>query len=148
MIVGCTPPDIGSCVKLPAYSTCCMWMAACLQNTTCGTADLLAGNLLRERIAREVPQAQLARACGLPTSDIGDIDRAALNVTLTTLEVLTVGLACAPADRLTLIHPPTAPASSRAPAGNRTSASAGVDFDWSGRRDLNSGPLALHAMLC
>jgi transcriptional regulator with XRE-family HTH domain len=81
---------------------------------------LLADNLIRLRHSRGLTQQALARACGCGTGSIGDIERAALNVTLATLELLTLGLACAPADLLTPIHRPAPPESPRAPGKHRT----------------------------
>jgi DNA-binding Xre family transcriptional regulator len=48
----------------------------------------------------------LANACGLPLSDIGDIEQTRVNVTLASLEALTVGLECAPVDLLTPLRRP------------------------------------------
>ena len=66
---------------------------------------LLADNVVRLRTARGWTQAQLAQACGLTPSKIGEIEQARLNLTLATLEALTTGLACWPTD---LLLPPQA----------------------------------------
>jgi tRNA(Phe) wybutosine-synthesizing methylase Tyw3 len=62
---------------------------------------VLAENLRRWRLARGYTQAQLARACGLPASYIGDIEQATVNITLANLEALSVGLVSSPAELLT-----------------------------------------------
>jgi transcriptional regulator with XRE-family HTH domain len=70
---------------------------------------LLADNLRRLRRARGFTQAQLARACRLPASYIGDIEQATVNITLANLEALSLGLLCAPADLLTRRLPGQSP---------------------------------------
>ena len=59
---------------------------------------LLADNLIRLRKARGLTQHQLAHACGLPQGYIGDVERAAVNITLASLEALAIGLECFPVD--------------------------------------------------
>jgi ribosome-binding protein aMBF1 (putative translation factor) len=79
---------------------------------------LLADNVIRLRKARGWSQEQLAAACRLTKGHISKIEQAALNVSLATLEALTVGFACLPADLLIRIHspaPPEIPRAARAP---------------------------------
>jgi transcriptional regulator with XRE-family HTH domain len=60
--------------------------------------ELLADNVIRLRKARGLTQVRLAAACGVKVGYIGDIERAAINVTLASLEALATGLDCFPID--------------------------------------------------
>jgi transcriptional regulator with XRE-family HTH domain len=79
---------------------------------------LLADNVVRLRKARGLTQTRLAAACGVRVGYIGDIERAAVNVTLASLEVLTIGLECAPADLLIRVQGATPPNIRRSPGGS------------------------------
>jgi len=58
----------------------------------------LAANLKRFRAARGYTQEQLAARCGLQKTYVSDVEQAAVNVTLASLETLAKGLNCRVAD--------------------------------------------------
>jgi transcriptional regulator with XRE-family HTH domain len=57
-----------------------------------------ATNLKRLRSSRSYTQHQLAERCGFTQGYIGDLEREVVNATLTTLEVLAIGLDCSEQD--------------------------------------------------
>lgn len=76
---------------------------------------ILADNVARLRKARGWTQQQVATASGLTKSFISKIEAASLNVSIASLEALTVGFECWVVDLLTPIHRPAPPEIPRAP---------------------------------
>jgi len=76
---------------------------------------VFAENVIRLRKARGLTQPQLAARCALTKSYISKIEQATLNVSIASLEALTIGLDCWPVDLLTPIHRPAPPELPRAP---------------------------------
>jgi transcriptional regulator with XRE-family HTH domain len=76
---------------------------------TTALRGVLADNVIRLRQARGWSQKQLAAACGLIKGHISKIEQASLNVSIASLEALTVGLDCLPADLLTRLKHPAPP---------------------------------------
>lgn len=72
--------------------------------------ELLGDIVIRLRKARGLTQVRLAAAWGVRVGYIGDIERAAINVTLASLQTVAVGLHCALVD---LFHPRPTPADRR-----------------------------------